>query len=179
MIQRSIVHLTALLLIPFALACKNKQPATTDTTVSTPPVVEEGLPRFGGVAPSDSLFFMLQRTPCFGACPVYAIKVYRSGFATYDARANVELTGQYTGHVKPEMMEDLLAKTEAYGFFSMNDKYDGQVTDLPSTIIQVATNGRMKKVVSRVGTPATFKSFAEYAERALMPLKWSPVPAKP
>lgn len=170
-----IKHLLALLLISIAFACKNKQQASNGTSGSSPappPVVDQSGPRFGGAAEADSLFFSLERTPCFGACQAYRIKIYRSGFATYDGRGNMEKMGMHSGIVPAEMMEDLLGKAERSGFFGLNDKYDAQVTDLPSTIIQINSNGRMKKVVARVGTPATFKSFAEYAEGQLLPLNW-------
>jgi len=180
MIQRTLTHLLPFVLIPLAFACKNKQQAATETTTTTPPpvIVDQSGPRFGGSAEADSLFFSLERTPCFGACPAFRIKIYRSGSATYEGRGNVERMGMHSGSVTPEMMEDLLTKAEGYGFFGMNDTYDAQVTDLPSTIIQVNSNGRMKKVVARVGTPPAFKSFAGYAERALTPLEWTSLAPK-
>ncbi|MEO8590910.1 MAG: DUF6438 domain-containing protein [Flavobacteriales bacterium] len=176
---KSTLLFPVLLLVPLLFGCKDKQAAVSpDATASTPPAVDQSGPRFGGAAESDSLFFSLERTPCFGACKAYVIKVYRSGFATYEGRSNVELVGKHTGQATEQQMEDLVTKAEGYGFFGMNDRYDGQVTDLPSTIITVVSSGRMKKVVARVDTPQAFKSFAQYAEGVLMPLHWEPGTAK-
>lgn len=181
MIKRTAMHVLPFLLLPLTFACKNKQEtvnAPAPTGPPTPAVVDQSGPRFGGAAEADSLFFSLERTPCFGPCPAYRVKIYRSGSATYEGRGNMEMMGMHTGTVSSEMMEDLLTKAERSGFFGLNDKYDAQVTDLPSTIIQVNSNGRSKKVVARVGTPLTFKNFAEYAEGQLLPLKWTAVEAK-
>ena len=166
--------------LPVVFACSNQRNAASDEppaeapTTQTVPAVDQSGPRFGGVDKADSLFFSLERTPCFGACRAYSIKIYRSGFATYDGRMNVDLMGVHSTRVSRAMMEDLLTRSEGSGFFGMNDKYDAQVTDLPSTIMRIASNGRDKKVVARVGTPPAFKALAEYAEGQLLPLKWAP-----
>lgn len=179
--------ITLLLTLPIVFACGNQRnaasatpPAEAPTAVSpeTVPVVDQSGPRFGGAAKADSLFFSLERTPCFGACRAYSIKIYRSGFATFDGRMNVDLMGAHSTRISTATMEDLLTRSEGSGFFGMNDKYDAQVTDLPSTIIRIVSNGRDKKVVARVGTPPAFKALAEYAEGQLLPLKWAPGAAK-
>ena len=68
----------------------------------------------------------------------------------------------------------LLRKAEEVQFFWMQDKYDSQVTDLPSTIIRVVANANDKKVIGRVGTPAAFKALAAYADELVFPLPWMP-----
>lgn len=130
--------------------------------------------RFGGPTAADSLFFSLERTPCFGKCPAYRINVYRSGHATYLGISHTEKQGDHAGNVTPETMALLLAKAESVGFFAMLDKYDGQVTDLPSTIVRVVSMDRNKKVVARHKVPPEFKEFATYAEGLLLPLPWQP-----
>lgn len=159
---RSLILLTA---IPFMLvlgACNNTKATAQDD-------------RFGGRAKADSLFFSLERTPCFGKCPAYRINVYRSGYATYVGISHTELQGDHVGSVPPETMALLLSKAEAVGFFNMQDKYDGQVTDLPSTIIRVVSKDRDKKVRARHQVPAEFKEFAAYADGLLLRLPWRQV----
>jgi Domain of unknown function (DUF6438) len=134
--------------------------------------------RFGGPTPADSLFFSLERTPCFGKCPAYRINVYRSGYATYKGLSHAKLEGDHTSHVSADTMALLLAKAETIGFFAMQDKYDGQVTDLPSTIIRVVSKDRDKKVVARHKVPPEFKAFAAYADSLLLPLPWNQLPTQ-
>ncbi len=164
------------------LACNNERKTATAPTdaIEPPPMNAEGLTNsFGGSGEADSLFFSLERTPCFGVCKAYRIAVYRSGYATYDGRGNVEKLGKHTGTITEGMMKILLAKTEEAGFFGMQDKYDAEVTDLPSTIIRVVANGKDKKVIGRVGQPAAFKALAAFAEEQLTPVRWKPVPTEP
>lgn len=154
--------------------------AKNEVTSATPPSAEGDAgtksDRFGGTTPADSLFFSMERTVCFGQCPSYRIQVYRSGYTVYEGRDFVEKKGLYRGRVGADTLAVLLRSAETLGFFEMEDKYDGPVTDLPSTIIRVVANGRDKKVIGRVGTPASFKSLATKADELLLPMPWAPMP---
>jgi hypothetical protein len=141
--------------------CNSKKAVAQDTAV------------FGSDA--DPVFFSLERTPCFGKCPAYVITIQRDGSATYVGRSNAEREGTYTGKVDEATMVKLLDKANEIGFFDMQDKYDGQVTDLPSTIIRVNANGKDKKVIGRYRTPSSFKPFAAYADSLLVPVQWTKV----
>ena len=174
--------LTTLAFTAVLFACNNerKSAETAAEAIEPPPVTAEGLSNtFGGSTPADSLFFSLERTPCFGTCKAYRVSVYRSGYATYDGRGNVEKLGQHTGFVTEGMMKLLLARTEEAGFFDMQDKYDADVTDIPSTIMRMAANGRDKKVIGRVGQPAAFKALAAFAEEQLLGVRWKAVQSEP
>ncbi|QQR85504.1 MAG: hypothetical protein IPJ76_12900 [Flavobacteriales bacterium] len=161
---------STLLLLPvvlaaFFVACNGKKAATSSAI-------------YGGSSPGDSLFFTLTKTPCFGKCPAYTVNVYRSGYATYNGKSHVEKTGEYMAHVGMDTLALLLAKAEAIGFFDLQDVYDSQVTDLPSTTIVVAAGGRSKQVKARHQVPQQFKDFAAYAEGLLQPVAWKPLKAQ-
>lgn len=159
---------TALLL---GASCKNKEQVASDGPQDIPPPPAA---RYGGAGEADSLFFSLERTPCFGQCKTYRIQVFRSGFAVYEGSSFVEKIGTHHGRVGSDTLALLLRKAEEIDFFNLEDRYDSQVTDLPSTIVQVVANGRNKRVVARVGTPPALKSFAAYADELLFPLPWKP-----
>lgn len=184
----------ALLCGTLLFSCANKQKAVAkDTTYTsfpgktgstanedkqnTGPEVEQTAPKFGGAAQGDSLFFTIRRTPCFGKCKAYEINVYRSGYATFNGHSNVELEGMHQGHVGMDTLNTLLSQAEKIDFFGLEDSYDNKgVTDLPSTIIQIAANGKTKRVIGRVGTPESLKSYITSVEELLYPMPWRPVP---
>jgi hypothetical protein len=122
---------------------------------------------------SDSVFFSLQRTPCFGKCPAYTVTILADGSAHYTGRSNAPREGEFTGRVDKALMQALYDRASSIGFFGFQDKYDGQVTDLPSTIIRVNASGKDKKVVGRVKTPPAFKPFASYADSLLASVEWT------
>jgi hypothetical protein len=84
----------------------------------------------------------------------------------------------HNGRVSRDTLELLMLEAERVGFFDLNDRYDSEVTDLPSAILRVVGNGKDKRVVGRVGTPPAFTQFFEKAESLLYPLPWKPVPAQ-
>ena len=129
--------------------------------------------RFGST--SDSLFFSIERTPCFGKCAAYTLNVYRDGKAEYIGRSNAPRQGKYTGTVDRATMEAILAKAEAIGYFGLEDTYDSQVTDLPSTITRIVSGDRDKRIVARHRTPLTLKVFAQEADELLKDVVWTPV----
>ncbi|MBK7383864.1 MAG: hypothetical protein IPI81_11130 [Flavobacteriales bacterium] len=168
------------LFIPLAalmVACSSSRPASEVS--STAPERETPSVQYGGASKTDSLFLSLERTPCFGACKAYRIELFRSGFATYDGRNNMEKEGKHTARIGSDTLRVILARAENLGFFSMKDKYDGEVTDLPSTYLRIAAVGKDKKVLGRVGTPQEFKALVSYIEALLLPVPWQPATSKP
>ncbi|MBX2980511.1 MAG: hypothetical protein KF905_14580 [Flavobacteriales bacterium] len=166
------MYLPALLIALSVMACKTRE-ATTSTPESSGPNAV-----YGGTGRVDSLFLSLERTPCFGMCKAYRIHVYRSGYATFEGVSNVEKEGMHEGRVGADTLAQLLKDAERLGFFALNDVYDGQVTDLPSTTIRIVANGKDKRVMARVGTPPNFKALAEGIDELLLPMAWKPVAAK-
>lgn len=173
--ERPIILLAAV--ASLILACSNEKPATASqesTTTQRPAPVQ-----FGGPEKRDSLFLSLERTSCFGTCKAYRIDLYRSGFATFDGKRNMEKEGRHSARIGMDTLRVILEKAEALGFNRMQDVYDGDVTDLPSTHLQIVANGRDKRVMGRVGQPTEFKQLVAYVEELLLPVPWKPVVAQP
>jgi hypothetical protein len=142
------------------LACNGQKRSTADDQ------------RFG--SPTDSLFFSLERTPCFGKCAAYTVNIYRSGFAEYIGRSNAPRQGRHTGTVPRTTLTALLDQAEAIDYFGLQDTYDGPVTDLPSTITRIVSGDRDKRIVARYKTPPPLKAFAQQADTLLKDVMWVP-----
>lgn len=168
--------LSTLMGLCLALSCTDRKTTTSDSA-SNGGTQGQGGERvtLGGKAKGDSLVFSLERTPCFGTCKAYRLNVYRSGYGTYEGRAHVEKEGMHSARIGTDTLAALVREAERIGFFDLDARYDSPVTDLPSIIIRVVANGRDHQVVGRVGTPAKFKAFAEYAEELLLPVAWKPM----
>lgn len=127
--------------------------------------------RYGSA--TDSVFFSMERTPCFGKCPSFTLSIDAGGRASWRGRGNVERMGNWTAQVPATAMDALLTMANAHVFFGFNDSYDGQVTDLPSTIIRVNADGRDKRVHARYKVPPAFKAFAAECDSLLNALPWT------
>lgn len=100
----------------------------------------------------------LERTPCFGGCPVYTIAVSASGAVAYQGRAHVRRLGTATGKISKEQVDSLLYALDRAGYFSFADKYvpsertcGRYATDSPSAISTVIHRGRKKTIAHDYG----------------------------
>lgn len=188
--MRTTVLLVTTSLIGLFTACRGQQEAAagdapngTSSTTGTPPSGGAGPAQQGRVhtfgSAEDTVFFRLERTPCFGACPSYRVVIAKDGRAWYEGRRFAPREGAFTGQVTSETMGLLVDRADAIGFFGYKDLYDGEVTDLPSTIIRVNADGKDKTVKGRYKSPTEFKPFALYADSLLNGVTWTPVAAKP
>jgi len=165
------------LALPFLLvACAAKQNTTASGGGDAPVASAPQAPTLGGATKADSLVITLQRTPCFGTCKAYVINVYRSGYATFEGRSHVELEGMHHTRIGQDTIARILEDAERTGFYQFNDKYDRDVTDLPSSIMRLVANGKDKRVVARMGAPESFKLLFERTEGLLYPAVWRPMP---
>src|SRR5687767_7228751 len=65
----------------------------------------------------------LQRTSCFGPCPVYTVTIDSRGTVTYDGEEFVRVVGRRTAQIETSIVAGLLARADAIGLFQMHDAY--------------------------------------------------------
>jgi uncharacterized protein DUF6438 len=100
----------------------------------------------------------LERTACFGSCPVYTISVSRSGQVQYEGRAHVRRVGAATGTVPRERVDALLSELERGGYFTFAERYTSPepacgryATDSPTALTSVTLAGRTKRITHDYG----------------------------
>ena len=130
--------------------------------------------------PSDTLI-SLQRTSCFGPCPVYTVKIDARGRVTYEGEKFVRVVGRQIARIDTSVVAKLLAHAERIHFFDMRNAYrtienpDGSttmVTDLPTKIVTVTMNRRTKRVEDYVGAPDALNAFEEAIDEAAGTQRW-------
>ncbi|MGH7509979.1 MAG: DUF6438 domain-containing protein [Gemmatimonadales bacterium] len=104
-------------------------------------------------ATSSGPVVTLERTPCFGGCPVYTVAVSRSGKVTYQGRAHVRRLGTATAQIPQPRVDSLLHELDRGGYFTYADRYvqsepacGRYATDSPSAITTVSHRGRTKRI---------------------------------
>ncbi len=109
--------------------------------------------RSNAAAANPDVAISLERTPCFGTCPVYRIQVTPAGGVTYEGRANVRRVGTATAQIPPERVTALLREMEQAGYFTFSDRYAVSEptcrrysTDSPSAISSATYRGRTKRI---------------------------------
>ena len=112
--------------------------------------------------PSESVaaapVISLERTACFGSCPVYRIQVSASGEVEYEGKAHVRKAGVATAKVTKEQVNELLSQLESAGYFTFAERYTAgepacgrYVTDSPTVVTSATIGGRTKTVTHDYG----------------------------
>ena len=126
--------------------------------------------------PAD-LFSTIKRSYCYGTCPVYELKIYANGEATYYAIKNVELEGVYTGLVSKKCLYALSQKAKDINYMEMQDVYDNPgISDLPSTTTSIVINGDHKEVRRRYGYPTELLAFEKLFDKIIASTLWEKLP---
>lgn len=92
----------------------------------------------------------LERTPCYGPCPVYSVTVYGDGTVIYEGIRHVRIEGVQTYDISEDEVNDLVSMFYEINYFSLNDRYDAPFTD-SYTIITSVKIGDETKTVSNYG----------------------------
>lgn len=116
----------------------------------------------------DAPVAALERTYCFGECPVFKLEIYGDGFLYYEGVQNVKSIGKFSGNISEETLQSILQTGEEIGFFSLQKLYDKEgVMDLPSAIYTLSKSGRTHTVISRYEGPESLGKLEQHLLRVL------------
>jgi hypothetical protein len=130
--------------------------------------------------PKDTVI-TLERTACFGTCPVYLVNVDAKGNVIYEGKQFVRMQGRQTARIPSAQVAAILRTAERVGFFDLRDKYvaienpDGtvtHVTDLPTTYVKITSGGRSKRVEDYIGAPPGLRELEREIDSATRSKRW-------
>lgn len=107
----------------------------------------------------ESLFLSMERTPCFGKCPNYKITIFNTGRVIYEGFNFVEKKGKFETQLTSVQLKEIKSQMKIINIYSMKDKYDSNITDIPSCLIYINDNGKKKKIYDRYGAPDKLREF--------------------
>lgn len=73
----------------------------------------------------------LERTACYGTCPVYKLTIYDDGTVEYEGLEFVKKTGKAQGQITKDALEDLIREFERIDYFKLDDNYGGHGKNCP------------------------------------------------
>lgn len=129
----------------------------------------------------DDLVVTLERTSCFGECPVYTVRIDAKGTVTYDGTSFVRVLGRQMDRIPLSRVAALLETAERIGFFELRDRYrtirnpDGtetMVTDLPTAFVTITREGRSKRVEDYIGAPDSLKELEQQIDDTARTTRW-------
>lgn len=103
---------------------------------------------------ADSLVAYIERTRCFGVCPHYSMRIYRSGYVMYEGYENVKNIGRYYLYLDAVQLRSIGEKAEEIGYFELLDEYKNpHLTDFPTIYSEVRFKGKRKKITRYDASP--------------------------
>jgi hypothetical protein len=126
---------------------------------------------------------VLERSPCFGGCPVYTVAVSPDGEITYEGRAHVRRLGTASARVPSQRVDSLLNELDRAGYFTFANQYvqsepacGRYATDSPSAKTTVTYRGRTKTIVHDYGcgsAPGTLVVLEQRIDEVLGSGRWT------
>ena len=99
----------------------------------------------------------LQRTGCFGTCPIYTVTIYGDGRVVYNGGGYVLVAGMQTSQISEYDVRGLIDEFFRIDYFSLQDEYTAGITDLPWTITSITIDGKTKEIRDYYGSPQTLR----------------------
>lgn len=112
-------------------------------------------------APARNPAISMQRTPCFGTCPVYTVRIFDDGLVEYTGTRFVKVAGDQSWRIEPAAVRALFADIDKAGFFEMRDEYTAPVTDHATTYVTVQSGARRKSVTDYFNAPPALKEIEQ------------------
>ena len=91
----------------------------------------------------------IQKTACFGSCPIYRINFFSNGDVIYDGKKFVKEIGKFKKKIKVKEVEKILNFATKINFSKMKDEYTRPISDIPITYIRI----KNKKIKNHIGGP--------------------------
>jgi hypothetical protein len=119
----------------------------------------------------DNPIIEMEKTPCYGYCPVYTLKIDQTGKGIFEGVENTNFVGLFTFRLRKEEIAGLRSAFEQAGFFELKDRYYKNVTDLPTIYLSYKFEGREKKIMDYYGAPQELKDLEERIEALVLSKK--------
>lgn len=114
----------------------------------------------------------LERTACFGSCPVYTVTIDGDGAVTYDGRQFVRVSGRKTARITRDTVRALAAEFARIDFFALKDEYTAMVSDLPTVYVTLRQGDRTKRVKDYFGAPPALRNLERHIDEAAGVRQW-------
>jgi hypothetical protein len=107
--------------------------------------------------PPDTVI-TLERTGCFGTCPMYTLNIDAAGKVVFEGKMYVKTEGRVESKITEGQLQDLIAQFDRIKYFTLRDKYEDRKdgcptawTDMPGAITSIKARGKYKSISHSYG----------------------------
>ena len=95
----------------------------------------------------------LERTACFGSCPMYKVEIFADGKVVFNGKEFVKRKGKVQGRITRAAVQRLVREFDRINYLNLEDDYNPggpncpeEWTDMPSAITSLELKGRKKTI---------------------------------
>lgn len=122
----------------------------------------------------------LERTACFGACPIYSVSILEDGTVLYNGERFVDIEGEQTGQIEPELVAQMVEAFAEAGYFEWDAEYTNMtVSDLPYIITSVTRDGEthtIRRYAGDASAPVALPYLEQWIDLMANTGMWTGVP---
>jgi hypothetical protein len=138
------------------------------------------LPALGADQPAapahPPILASLERTACFGTCPIYKVTVHTDGTVEYQGKRFVKVVGQQVAKLSPEQVKALRTAFAQAKYFELKGTFDCyQMTDLPWAISSYRDGGKERTIRHYFGcrgVPEALKTLERRVDEIVGTERW-------
>jgi len=123
----------------------------------------------------DSLLAAIDRGACFGRCPEYKAIIYKSGFAEYYGRRNVDKIGYFNGQFSKADLKALINLIRANKLEEKDSTYINKyLADYPSWSLSVSDLKPIKTIIiTHESPPLEIAEFGKAMDQYFSKIIWT------
>jgi hypothetical protein len=127
-------------------------------------------------AQPDVVIASLERTACYGYCPIYKVSIHADGRVAYHGERFVKRKGDATGQLTAAQLASVRAAFVRIDYFKLAASYDHpQITDAPGAITSFTDGGHTKTVPHNQGdgtAPAELGKLEDQIDQIVGVAQW-------
>lgn len=148
-------------------SCKSKEQTAASATPESSTTVTKS------VAEGPQVVASIERTACFGQCPIYRATFYDNGEVRYVGRHFVEMVGTFATLISTEELAEIDAFADTIGYHSFKDAYPTPITDFPTCITSHRKGDKVKTILNGEHAPSDLIGFERMLDGLLRDRDWS------
>ena len=112
------------------------------------------------------LVITLERTVCYGTCPIYKLTLDGDGRVIYEGEEHVRVIGTSTTQISLRRVKKIVSEFYNVDYFSLKDDYlEWDITDMPGAITAITINGKTKTIRHYHGDKSAPKELTKLEDR--------------
>ena len=106
----------------------------------------------------------LEKTACFGTCPIFTINIFNNGKVIYYGKKFVKKLGNLYLELNQKEINKILNKAKEINFNNLKSEYTENISDLPTTYVSINN----KTIKNYYGAPKELKDLEKLIESIIL-----------